>query len=76
MDISLTTHKKYLNRPATDLPTPALIISRPVLERNVARLHSDVEKLGIAFRPHVKTLKARFLWRIPFLLFPWLMVSV
>jgi D-serine ammonia-lyase len=57
MDISLQTHQSYLGQPVSALPTPALVVSKPVLEKNVKRLHEDVEKLGIDFRPHVKTLK-------------------
>lgn len=59
MDSSLSTHQNYINRPISDLPTPAFILSRPVLETNIKRLHADVEQLGIDFRPHVKTLKVR-----------------
>lgn len=47
----------FIDRPASDLPTPSLILSKPVLERNIQLLLQDVKQLGIAFRPHVKTLK-------------------
>jgi D-serine deaminase-like pyridoxal phosphate-dependent protein len=57
MDISLETHQSYIGQPISALPTPALVISKPVLENNVKKLHDDVETLGIGFRPHVKTLK-------------------
>lgn len=60
MDISLQTHASYIGRPATDLPTPALILSKPVLQRNTQLLLDDVKRLGIVFRPHVKTLKVLF----------------
>lgn len=60
MDISLETHQSYIGKPIEALPTPALLISKPVLENNVKRLHGDVEQLGIGFRPHVKTLKVRY----------------
>lgn len=52
----------FIGRPATDLPTPSLILSKPVLERNIQLLLQDVKQLGITFRPHVKTLKVRSLW--------------
>ncbi|PYH47174.1 D-serine ammonia-lyase DSD1 [Aspergillus saccharolyticus JOP 1030-1] len=64
MDISTTTdfstlhHKSFIGKPAATLPTPSLIISKPILEKNIAQLQEDVQKLGIAFRPHVKTLKS------------------
>ncbi|KNG83571.1 hypothetical protein ANOM_009548 [Aspergillus nomiae NRRL 13137] len=57
MDISLQTHRSYVNRPICNLPTPALVLSRPLIENNIKRLHNDVSQLGISFRPHVKTLK-------------------
>ncbi|KAH8701617.1 putative serine dehydratase domain-containing protein [Talaromyces proteolyticus] len=57
MDISLQTHQSYIGKSVHDLPTPALVLSKSVIEKNVNRLHEDVEKLGIGFRPHVKTLK-------------------
>ncbi|KAJ5198525.1 uncharacterized protein N7498_007642 [Penicillium cinerascens] len=57
MDYSLQNHKSYIGRPITELPTPSLVLSKPVLERNTKLLLEDVKKLGITFRPHVKTLK-------------------
>ena len=58
MDLALETHRDYIGRPASELPSPALILSLPTIKRNIEKLHSDVERLGIDFRPHVKTLKA------------------
>ncbi|EED17372.1 conserved hypothetical protein [Talaromyces stipitatus ATCC 10500] len=58
MDVSLETHQSYIGQPASALPTPALVISKPVLESNVKKLHEDIDTLGIGFRPHVKTLKS------------------
>lgn len=57
MDFSLQSHKSFINLPATDLPTPALVLSKPILEKNIQQLLNDVKQLNIAFRPHVKTLK-------------------
>jgi D-serine deaminase-like pyridoxal phosphate-dependent protein len=57
MDYSLQNHTSYIGRQVSELPTPSLIISKPVLERNTKALLDDVKRLGIAFRPHVKTLK-------------------
>ncbi|KAF9776579.1 hypothetical protein IL306_005226 [Fusarium sp. DS 682] len=35
-----------------------MVVNLPVLTKNVGTLHRDVEKLGIGFRPHIKTLKS------------------
>lgn len=65
MDYSLRNHRSFIGSSVSDLPTPALVISRPVVERNIALLLQDVDDLGIAFRPHVKTLKASPLCSLP-----------
>ncbi|KAL2801919.1 putative serine dehydratase domain-containing protein [Aspergillus granulosus] len=54
----MASHDSYIGKPATDLPTPSLILSKPTIERNINQLHQAVKNLGIAFRPHVKTLKS------------------
>ncbi|KAJ5977902.1 hypothetical protein N7501_001244 [Penicillium viridicatum] len=46
------------------LPIPALILSKPELERNTQLLLEDVKRLGIEFRPHVETLKVQFLYSL------------
>ncbi|KAF5863494.1 hypothetical protein ETB97_009995 [Aspergillus alliaceus] len=58
MDFSLQNHQSFIGRPAKDLPTPSLVLSKPILEKNTQQLLEDVKNLGIAFRPHVKTLKS------------------
>jgi len=47
-------------RPGTifDLPTPAVLLDRMRLERNVARMREKVRALGVTLRPHVKTAKS------------------
>lgn len=57
MDFSLLSHESFIGKKVTDLPTPALVLSKPVLERNTKQVLEDVKALNIAFRPHVKTLK-------------------
>ncbi|KAH7171284.1 putative serine dehydratase domain-containing protein [Dactylonectria macrodidyma] len=57
MDYSLENYSSFIGKPISDLPTPAFVINLPVLKQNIENLHRDVEKLGILFRPHVKTLK-------------------
>ncbi|RHZ46995.1 D-serine ammonia-lyase DSD1 [Aspergillus thermomutatus] len=58
MDFSLQNHESFIGRPATDLPTPSVVLSKPILQRNIEQLLQDVNELGISFRPHVKTLKS------------------
>ena len=40
------------------LETPALLISKPNLEANAARMMAHADELGVILRPHVKTLKS------------------
>ncbi|KAL4867616.1 hypothetical protein BDV12DRAFT_118008 [Aspergillus spectabilis] len=54
----MSSPSSYIGKPLSALPTPSLIVSKPTIEQNIARLHQDVKNLGIAFRPHVKTLKS------------------
>ncbi|EWY91512.1 hypothetical protein FOYG_08594 [Fusarium oxysporum NRRL 32931] len=58
MDYSLENHKAYIGKHVSELPTPSLVVNLPVLKTNIETLHREVEKLGIGFRPHVKTLKS------------------
>ena len=39
------------------LETPALLLDEERMERNIARMRRQVERLGVGFRPHVKTNK-------------------
>lgn len=41
-----------------DLPTPALVLERPAMLRNIRRMRERLAGLGVAFRPHVKTCKS------------------
>ena len=40
-----------------DLNTPAALIDTTRMQRNIARMQSRMNDLGVAFRPHVKTTK-------------------
>src|SRR6266498_276680 len=40
-----------------DLPTPAFLVDRNIVERNCARMRDKARRSGVAFRPHVKTHK-------------------
>jgi D-serine deaminase-like pyridoxal phosphate-dependent protein len=41
----------------TDLQTPAALVDVETLQRNISRMQRHVDKLGLRFRPHVKTTK-------------------
>jgi D-serine deaminase-like pyridoxal phosphate-dependent protein len=41
-----------------DMETPALLLDQARMERNIERMRRQVERLGVAFRPHVKTNKS------------------
>ncbi|MDF2989537.1 MAG: alanine racemase [Microbacterium sp.] len=59
MIVSTLDHRRreFAGRPVADLPTPALLVERPVLARNIARMASAAERAGVALRPHWKTTK-------------------
>ena len=40
-----------------DLNTPAALVDTTRMQRNIARMQSRMNSLGVAFRPHVKTTK-------------------
>jgi D-serine deaminase-like pyridoxal phosphate-dependent protein len=42
----------------SDLETPALVLDRPRLVRNIARMRERLAALGVPLRPHVKTAKS------------------
>src|SRR5437762_2157904 len=41
-----------------DLPTPALILDRAILRRNLKRMSDRLAKAGVMLRPHLKTAKS------------------
>lgn len=41
-----------------DLETPALVVDRAALERNIARMSANAKQAGLALRPHAKTHKS------------------
>jgi D-serine deaminase-like pyridoxal phosphate-dependent protein len=45
-------------RTLDQLETPALLLEEPRMERNIARMRSQLQRLGVVFRPHVKTNKS------------------
>jgi len=42
----------------SDLETPALVLDRGRVERNIARMRDHLSRLGVSLRPHVKTAKS------------------
>jgi D-serine deaminase-like pyridoxal phosphate-dependent protein len=47
-----------MNRELGALPTPALVLDRGKLQANCARMKDRCRTLGVALRPHMKTLKS------------------
>jgi D-serine deaminase-like pyridoxal phosphate-dependent protein len=45
-------------RTLDQLETPALLLEEPRMGRNIARMRSQLQRLGVVFRPHVKTNKS------------------
>jgi D-serine deaminase-like pyridoxal phosphate-dependent protein len=43
--------------PVAELPTPALVLNRPALQRNIAKMSGFLAEHGKGFRPHAKTHK-------------------
>jgi D-serine deaminase-like pyridoxal phosphate-dependent protein len=41
-----------------ELETPALLLDEPRMQRNIERMRSRLQRLGVVFRPHVKTNKS------------------
>ena len=46
-----------------DVETPALLLHRDVMERNLEHMANRAKKLGVALRPHIKTHKCLELGR-------------
>jgi D-serine deaminase-like pyridoxal phosphate-dependent protein len=44
--------------PRSDLPTPALVLDRAALDRNIAKMAAFAAARGISLRPHAKTHKS------------------
>ncbi|WP_428661615.1 alanine racemase [Reyranella sp.] len=46
------------NQTLNDLPTPALILDRAILRRNLKRMSDRLREAGVVLRPHLKTAKS------------------
>ena len=42
----------------SDLPSPCLLLDQAKLDRNIRRMREHLDRLGVAFRPHLKTAKS------------------
>src|SRR5579862_7807473 len=51
-------HNGLMTKTLDDLPTPALILDRAVLRRNLKRMSERLAAAGVMLRPHVKTAKS------------------
>jgi D-serine deaminase-like pyridoxal phosphate-dependent protein len=47
-----------------DLPTPALILDRAILRRNLKRMSDRLRRAGVMLRPHLKTAKSLAIGRM------------
>ncbi len=47
-----------------ELPTPALVLNKPLLEKNIAQMASYLSAKGKGFRPHAKTHKCPLIARL------------
>jgi D-serine deaminase-like pyridoxal phosphate-dependent protein len=47
-----------MSRILEQMETPALLLDETRMERNIERMRRQVERLGVVFRPHVKTNKS------------------
>jgi 3-hydroxy-D-aspartate aldolase len=58
--VDLGPNEKFIGQPGSRLrlDTPALLIDRDALERNIAAMAAHAKGLGIALRPHAKTHKS------------------
>jgi threo-3-hydroxy-D-aspartate ammonia-lyase len=45
------------------LETPAALIDRPRMVRNIERMQQHLKRLGVKFRPHIKTSKCVQVWK-------------
>lgn len=52
----------YVGKNLRDVPTPAAVIDRSVVQRNCKQMLDAVHRLQLGFRPHVKTHKARSIY--------------
>jgi D-serine deaminase-like pyridoxal phosphate-dependent protein len=57
MDVTPEYLQGFIGRPAIELPTPSLILSRNIIEKNCDTVLELVQSMNLDLRAHVKTLK-------------------
>lgn len=55
--------REYVGKSISEVPTPAFVVNRSVVEENCRRMESQVTALQAKFRAHVKTHKVCVLER-------------
>jgi D-serine deaminase-like pyridoxal phosphate-dependent protein len=55
---SVTSAENDARTPLVSLNTPCLVVDAMRMERNITRLRERLQKLGVSFRPHLKTAKS------------------
>ena len=55
VDLALAS---YVGDTVAELPTPCLVVDLDRLDANIARWHSEIQRRGKRFRPHIKTHKS------------------
>jgi D-serine deaminase-like pyridoxal phosphate-dependent protein len=49
--------KSYIGKHKTQLPSPSLCLSVPIIKENARLFHEACEKSGLSYRAHLKTNK-------------------
>ena len=52
--------KEFVGKQLSDVPTPAAVLDRAVVQRNCRQMLDSCKALGVKFRAHIKTHKV--LW--------------
>ena len=50
---------QFVGRDLGDVPTPAAVLDRAIVQRNCIQMLEACKALGVRFRPHVKTHKVK-----------------
>ena len=50
---------QYVGKKLSEVPTPAVVIDRALAKKNCDDMLDVCQKLGVAFRAHIKTHKVR-----------------
>ena len=58
-------HEALVGKNLKDVPTPAAVLDKVVVQRNCLQMLKACEALQVGFRPHVKTHKVYFRTFLP-----------